>query len=45
MLIVKEAGNVYYLLDRSVVLTDKETTKIIAVYDASFSYDRPCDRL
>lgn len=45
MLIVKEPGNVYYLPDRSVVLTDKETTKIRAVYDASCSYDRPCDRL
>ena len=45
MLIVKEPGNVYCLPDRSLLLRNKEKTKIRAVYDASCSYDRPCDRL
>ena len=45
LLIVREPGSVHYLPDRSVGLTDKETTKIRAVFDAFCPYDRPCDGL
>ena len=45
LLIVRQPSNVHYFPDKSVVLTDKEMTKIRAVFDASCSYDGPCDGL
>ena len=39
--IAKDPGTVYYLPHRPVVRTDKETTKIRAVFDASYSTNKP----
>ena len=37
----KQPGNVYYLPHRPVIRTDKQTTKIRAVFDASYSTNKP----